>query len=48
MTLTKIMPRIEALSNEDKFKLMQWLISDLAKQHGISLKTQIPKKQNSQ
>lgn len=40
MTITEVMPIIETLPHADKFKLMQFLVSLLAKDEGIVLETQ--------
>ena len=41
MTLTEVMPIIETLPHADKFKLMQFLLSLLAKDEGIVLQTEL-------
>ena len=40
MTITEVMPIIETLPHADKFKLMQFLLSLLAKDEGIILSTE--------
>jgi hypothetical protein len=40
MTITEVMPIIETLPHADKFKLMQFLLSLLAKDEGIVLPTE--------
>lgn len=40
MTITEVMPLIETLPHADKFKLMQFLLSLLAKDEGIDLPTE--------
>jgi hypothetical protein len=40
MTITEVMPIIETLPHADKFKLMQFLLSLLAKDEGIVLQTE--------
>jgi non-ribosomal peptide synthetase component E (peptide arylation enzyme) len=43
MSLTEVIPIIESLPHPDKFKLMQFLLVQLAKEEGIPL--QMPKVQ---
>jgi len=37
MTIDEIMPMVESLPHADKFKLMQLLLSQIAKEEGIPL-----------
>jgi hypothetical protein len=41
MTITEVIPIIETLPHADKFKLMQFLLSLLAKDEGIVLPTEL-------
>jgi hypothetical protein len=43
MTITEVMPIIETLPHADKFKLLQFLLSLLAKDEGIVLTTELQK-----
>ena len=45
--ITDVIPIIEFLPHADKFKLMQILLAQLAKEEGIHLQIQIPKKDDS-
>ena len=47
MIITDVIPIIESLAHADKFKLMQILLAQLAKEEGIHLQIQIPKKDDS-
>ena len=47
MTITEVIPIIESLPHADKFKLMQFLLAQLAKEEGIPLQTQVSKKDDS-
>lgn len=38
MNITEIIPLIESLPHDDKFRLMQFLVTKLAGEEGISLK----------
>ena len=42
MTLSEVIPIIESLSHADKFKAMQFLLAQLAKEEGIPLQLQTP------
>ena len=39
-TITDVMPIVESLPHADKFKLMQFLLSQLARDEGVSLSVQ--------
>lgn len=43
MTITDVMPIIETLPHADKFKLMQFLVTLLAKEEGIALASEAAK-----
>jgi len=47
MTITEVIPIIESLPHADKFKLMQFLLAQLAKEEGIPLQIQVSKKDDS-
>lgn len=40
MNITEILPLIESLPHDDKFRLMQFLVTKLAGEEGISLKNE--------
>ncbi len=42
MTITELIPIIESLPHADKFKLMQFLLEQLAREEGIPLQKRIP------
>lgn len=44
MTITDVIPIIKTLPHADQFKLLQFLLAELAEKEGISLQVQIPKK----
>ena len=47
MTFTEIIPIIESFTLADKFKLMQFLLAQLAKEESIPLQIQVSKKDDS-
>ncbi len=47
MMITEVIPIIATLTHADKFKLMQFLLAQLAKEEGIPLQTQVSKKDDS-
>ena len=47
MTITEVIPIIESLPHADKFKLMQFLLAQLAEEEGIPLQMQVPRKNDS-
>lgn len=47
MIITEVIPIVESLPHADKFKLMQFLLAQLAKEEGIPLQIQVPKKDDS-
>ena len=40
MSITEILPLVESLPHDDKFRLIQFLISKLANEEGVSLEQQ--------
>lgn len=46
MSIAKILPLVEALPHSDKFQLMQILLTQLAREEGLSL--QVPTTQKNQ
>ena len=47
MTLSEVIPIIETLPHADKFKLIKFILTQLAKEEGIPLETQISKKEDA-
>ncbi|MDM8514930.1 hypothetical protein QUF76_01930 [Desulfobacterales bacterium HSG16] len=47
MTITEVIPLIESLSHADKFKLMQFLLTQLAREEGVQLPPLVSKKDDS-
>lgn len=47
MNITEVIPLVESLPHADKFKLMQLLLAQLAKEEGISLQISHPKKDDA-
>ena len=47
MTIAEVLPIIKSLPHADKFKLMQFLLAQLAKEEGIPLQIQAATKDDS-
>ena len=47
MTVAEVIPIVESLPHADKFKLIQFLLEQLANEEGIPLKTRIHRKKDS-
>ncbi len=47
MTIAEVIPMIDSLPHADKFRLMQFLVTQLAEEEGIPLQTQVPQKDDS-
>lgn len=47
MVITEVFPIVESLPHADKFKLMQFLVAQLAKEEGIPLQAQAPGQNDS-
>lgn len=47
MTVTEAIPIVASLTHADKFKLMQFLLSQLAQEEGIPLQTQASGQEDS-
>ncbi len=47
MTLSEVIPVIESLPHADKFKLMKFILAQLAKEEGIPLENQVLKKNDA-
>lgn len=46
MTMTEVIPMVTSLSHADKYKLMQVILAQLAKEDGVSLQSDVINQQD--